>query len=235
MIEELQALTATLNQLAELDRYNQWIYERIEPALGRRILEVGAGTGNLTEYLRRADREVIATDVLPAYRGQLERRFAGDGRVTVGSFDLCQPAPAELLVDPCDTVVCLNVLEHIEDDLTALREMRRTLCPGGCLALLVPAHPFLYGEFDRAVGHFRRYRRSSLRRLLGEAGFRVTRLGYFNIVATLPWLLNGRLLKREYLPAGQTLLANRLVPLLKLERFFGPPAGLSLIALAEKS
>lgn len=234
MIEELQALTATLDLLSELDQYNEWIVERLAPVPGDRVLEVGAGTGNITDYLRRDARELVATDVLPAYRRHLAQRFEGDSRVRIGSFNLDQPIPAELLAEPFDTVVCLNVLEHIADDLGALREMGKALRPGGRLALLVPAHPLLYGEFDRAVGHFRRYRRSDLRALLEEAGFRVARMEYFNILATIPWLINGRVLKRGYLPGGQASLANKLVPLLKWERLFGPPAGISLIAIAGK-
>lgn len=234
-MEERLALTVTLNQLADLDQYNHWIYERIEPALGRSVLEVGSGTGNITQFLRTGGRQVMATDVVPSYRRHLRKLFHGDSQVEVGQFDLNHPAPEELVRHGFDTVVCLNVLEHIEDDLTALCEMRRVLRPGGRLALLVPAHQILFGEFDRAVGHFRRYEKGQLKRLLEEAGFIVTRIDFFNLLATLPWLINGRWLKRDYLPAGQTSLANRLVPLLKWERVLGPPFGLSLIALAQKS
>jgi hypothetical protein len=128
----------------------------------------------------------------------------------------------------------LNVLEHIEDDLFALAQMRDALSAEGNLALLVPAHRFLYGEFDRALGHFRRYGRRELATKLGKAGFVVREMNFFSLAAALPWLINGRLLKRDYIPAGQANLANLLVPLLKLERLIGPPCGLSLIAIAQK-
>lgn len=234
MAEESLALTATLNQLAELDRYNYWLYEQIVGGLGRSILEVGSGTGNITQFLRAGVREVVATDVVPAYRNELQRRFESHSNVRVGVFDLTRPAPPEMVETPFDTVVCLNVLEHIEDDASALGEMHAVLRPGGKLALLVPAHRLLYGEFDRAVGHFRRYEKRELREKLERAGFEIHELKFFSLAATLPWLINGRLLKRAYLPAGQTSLADRLVPLLKLERLIGPPCGLSLIAIAQK-
>ena len=112
--------------------------------------------------------------------------------------------------------------------------MRDSLAPGGKLALLVPAHRFLYGEFDRALGHFRRYERRELADKLEKTGFAVREMKFFSLAATLPWLINGRLLKRDYIPAGQANLANLLVPLLKLERLIGPPFGLSLIAIAQK-
>ncbi len=234
MAQESLALTATLNQLAELDRYNHWIYEQIAEALGRRVLEVGSGTGNITQFLCAGGREVVATDVVPSYRNELERQFAGSPNVRVAKFDLNAKAPEEFVAEPFDTIVCLNVLEHIEDDLFALAEMRSALKPGGQLALLVPAHRLLYGEFDRAVGHFRRYEKRELTFKLEKAGFSVRGLKFFSLVAALPWLINGRLLKRDYLPAGQANLAYRLVPLLKLERLIGPPCGLSLIAIARK-
>ncbi len=235
MAEESLALTATLNKLAELDRYNHWIYEQIAHALGRRVLEVGSGTGNITQFLCADGREVMATDIVPSYRNELERLFGESPNVRVGKFDLNAEAPEEFVARPFDSIVCLNVLEHIEDDLFALSQMRDSLAPGGKLALLVPAHRILYGEFDRAVGHFRRYEKRELAIKLEKAGLAVREMKFFSLVAALPWLINGRLLKRDYLPAGQASLANRLVPLLKLERLIGPPCGLSLIAIAQKS
>jgi len=234
MAQESLALTVTLNQLAKLDRYNHWVYERISHALGRRVLEVGSGTGNITQFLCAEGREVTATDVVPSYRNELKRLFGDNPKVRVEKFDLTAEAPDAFVADPFDSVVCLNVLEHIEDDLFALAQMRDSLAPGGKLALLVPAHRFLYGAFDRAVGHFRRYERRELAGKLEKTGFVAREMKYFSLAAALPWLINGRLLKRDYIPAGQANLANLLVPLLKLERLIGPPCGLSLIAIAQK-
>jgi len=235
MAQESLALTATLNQLAELDRYNYWLYEQIAEAVGHRVLEVGSGTGNITQFLCADNRQVMATDVVPAYRSELQRLFGDKTNVSVGKFDLMAEAAPELIANPFDTVVCLNVLEHIEDDLFALKQMHDVLEPGGKLALLVPSHQFLYGEFDKAVGHFRRYSKRELVGKLKQAGFAVQRTKYFSLLAALPWFINGRLLKRDYLPAGQANLANKLVPLLRLEKWIGPPCGLSLIAIAQKN
>jgi SAM-dependent methyltransferase len=234
MVEENLVLTATLNQLADLDRYNHWIYEHISQALGRRVLEIGSGTGNITQFLCAEGREVMATDIMPNYRNELERRFGDRPNVRVGKFDLTAKAPEAFVAEPFDSVVCLNVLEHIEDDLFALEQMRHSLAPGGRLALLVPAHKFLYGAFDRVVGHFRRYEKRDLADKLKRAGFTVREMKFFSLAAALPWFINGRLLRRDYIPTGQANLANRLVPLLKLERLIGPPMGLSLIAIAQK-
>ena len=233
MVEEHLTLSAALDQLAELDRYNKWIFDQFSDVLGPRVLEVGSGTGNITAFLCAGNREVLATDVVPAYRRQLER-FTLKNNVKVGVFDLTKEAPPDVVFNPFDTVVCLNVLEHIEDDTFALSQLNRALVSGGALAMLVPAHQVLYGEFDRAVGHFRRYSKAELRTKLEGAGFHVESLRFFSIAAAIPWMINGRLFKRAYLPTGQTKLANSLVPLLRLERFIGPPFGLSLISIARK-
>src|SRR5215510_9667171 len=203
MAQESLTQTYTLNQLAKLDRYNHWIYENISHALGRRVLEVGSGTGNLTQFLCAGGREVTATDIVPSYRNELERLFSAYPHVRVEEFDLTAVAPGAFVADPFDSIVCLNVLEHIEDDLFALAQMRDSLAPGGKLALLVPAHQFLYGEFDRAVGHFRRYSKRDLKERLQHTGFQVHELKFFSMLAALPWFINGRLLKRDYLPPNQ--------------------------------
>lgn len=234
MVQESLALTATLNQLAELDRYNYWVYEQIKDGLGHQVLEVGSGTGNITQFLCADGHEVTATDVVPGYRAELQRLFCEKPNVQVGKFDLTENAPEEMVKRQFDTVVCLNVLEHIDDDIFALEQMHRVLNPGGNLALLVPAHRLLYGEFDRAVGHFRRYERRELASKLKDVGFVILEMKFFSLIAALPWLINGRLLKRDYLPVGQANFANRLVPLLRLERLIGPPCGLSLVAIAQK-
>jgi SAM-dependent methyltransferase len=234
MTQESLTLTTTLNQLAELYRYNYWIYEQIAEGLGNRILEVGSGTGNITRLLCANGSEVMATDIVTGYHSQLQRIFNEKTNVTVGIFDLTKKVPQEIIKRSFDTVVCLNVLEHIEDDLFALQQIRDALTHGGKLALLVPAHRVLFGTFDRAVGHYRRYEKSELKAKLRQVGFHIHKTKFFNIAAVLPWLINGRLLKRDYISTMQANAANSLVPLLKMERVLGPPCGLSLIAIAEK-
>jgi SAM-dependent methyltransferase len=234
MTQDSLVLKATLDQLAKLDRYNYWIYEQIAEALGHRILEIGSGTGNITQFIAANGSQVIATDIVPSFRSILQSSFADKPNVSIGQFDLTAKAPDEYVSRQLDTVVCLNVLEHIEDDRFALQQMREVLIPSGKLALLVPAHRILYGAFDRALGHYRRYEKSELMRKLEQVGFLVRRVKFFSLVAVLPWLINGRLFKRDYMPTGQANMADRLVPLLKLERLIGPPFGLSLIAIGEK-
>ena len=134
-----------------------------------------------------------------------------------------------------DSVICFNVLEHIEQDETALRNIFDLLEPGGRFLLLVPSHPWLYGSLDQHLRHHRRYRKKELKNKLEAQGFRVIYLKYFNRIGIFGWFLNGKILRRKELPSFQLAIYNLLVPLLKLEKFFPLPFGTSLLAVAEKS
>jgi SAM-dependent methyltransferase len=229
----IDPLHATLRRMAALDRYNAFLFEQIRPAIGQRVLEVGAGTGNLTQFLRSADA-VVATDFDPEYVELLRRRFEHHANVEVATFDLAQPLPERLARERFDTVICLNVLEHVADDRGALARLREVLEPGGRLVLLVPAHQALYGTIDEAIGHYRRYERDDLVRLLEEVGFRVEEQKHVNATSMAGWLLNGRVLKRRSVPGLQARIADRLVPIYRLERKLNLPFGLSVIAIARR-
>jgi SAM-dependent methyltransferase len=133
-----------------------------------------------------------------------------------------------------DTIVCLNVLEHVTDAAAALRNFHDTLQPGGGVVVLVPQGQWLYGTIDAAVGHVRRYSRDELRAALEQAGFRVEQVFDFNRIGVPGWWLNGRVLRRVHMPKYQLKLYDSLVWLWRrLDRFL-PWQGLSVIAVARK-
>src|SRR5439155_1403540 len=183
----------TLELMSAAPRYNAWQYEVIAPYLGRRVLEVGSGIGNISEQLLRAPRELLVlTDTDPWYREQLARRFAARPEVAITELTLPDPtAPARLAAHRLDTIVALNVVEHIENDVGALRTMRDLLVRDGRVVVLVPAHQALYGELDRELGHFRRYDKTSLGKAYQRAGLVVEHLLWFNRVGTLGWWFHG--------------------------------------------
>jgi SAM-dependent methyltransferase len=222
---------ATLERMAAAPRYNRWMYERLCPWVGRRVLEIGAGIGNMSAFLIDRDR-VVLTDTEPYYLDRLRTRYADQPHVTVAELRL-PAADARLAAERLDTVVCLNVLEHIEDDRTSLSAMHDLLVPRGRLILLVPSLRALYGSLDQALGHFRRYVPRELAAKLGEAGFRVRHLEYFNLAGVPGWWFTGRVLRRRLIPRGALAWYDALVPLFRLERFLPWRIGQSLIAIGE--
>jgi SAM-dependent methyltransferase len=213
--------------LAEARNYNAWIFGRARPYLGRRVLDVGAGLGVFSELAARAGSEVVAVEPDPRFVALARERLAGT-RVEVVEETAEQLPPGE----PFDSVICFNVLEHVPEDGAALAAFRERLRPGGRLLLLVPAHERLYGAYDRAVGHERRYERAGLRALLGTAGYDVGELRYVNPVGALGWLARVRFARSSEWPAGSFRTFDRLVPALRHLDALRLPFGLSLWAVA---
>jgi glycosyltransferase involved in cell wall biosynthesis len=224
----------TLQRMKRLHRYNQWIFSTFRPFLGRRVLEIGSGIGNITKFLLDRDL-VIATDVEPKYLTLLKNSFGKYKKFIVERLYIPGAEIERYRSYHIDSVICFNVLEHIEQDETALRNIFDLLEPGGRFLLLVPSHPWLYGSLDQHLGHRRRYGKKELKSKLETAGFKVIFLKYFNRIGILGWFLNSRIMRRKRLPSSQLRIYNLLVPIFKLERFFPLPFGTSLLAVAEKS
>jgi glycosyltransferase involved in cell wall biosynthesis len=223
----------TLRRVSRLSRYNAWLYDQISRFVGRRVLEIGAGLGTMTRYFLDRDL-VVASDVNPRYLGALSTALGPRHNLVVQQFDLNQPVPERVAKHSLDTIVCLNVLEHIEDDEAVLQRLYEVLSPQGRVLLIVPAMRSLYGAIDEAIGHFRRYERDELSAKLHRAGFRVEEARYLNVIGVPGWFVNGRLLRRKTVPGLQARLNDLLVPVLRLERYFRPSFGMSLLAVGRK-
>jgi len=226
-------LEETLEKMSRLRHLNRIIYKTLKPFLGKRILEVGCGHGNITEHLL-AGADVVATDLDEVALTRIRGAMSGYDNLEIHRWDMLDPLPALRPGAPVDSMVCLNVLEHIEDEHGALVNARRILAPtNGRLILLVPAHPMLFGPLDEKLGHYRRYTKKTMRAALEKAGFRIDSLQWLNMLGMPGWWLNARILKRDRLPSFQLAAYNvvsRIV--LPMERWIGPPTGLSLIAVA---
>jgi glycosyltransferase involved in cell wall biosynthesis len=225
----------TLARMAKLEPYNRWLVGRFSHALGRRILEIGAGFGNLTRHLTGREL-VVASDLDPIAVEYLKGAFREDASVEVKSYEfpLGDGARAELAGWRLDTIVICNVLEHIEDDRGALADMFAVLQPGGRLILLVPALQKLYGTLDEHLLHFRRYEKAELEEKVAAAGFRVEDCRFVNRPGVVGWWINGRVLRRRILPKGQLFAFQLMMPLLRREEKSPPPYGMSLLAIASK-
>jgi SAM-dependent methyltransferase len=212
--------------MATAERYNAWLYSRARPFLGRRVLDVGAGIGTFTALLVEDGREVVAVEPDAVEAAQLRARLT-DVTVVQGT--------AADVVGEFDSALCFNVLEHVPDDVRALRDVHARLRPDARLVVLVPAHPFLYGAVDRAVDHVRRYDKRALRGALERSGFEVEQLRHVNPVGALGWLVSSKLLRRAEIPSGPLALYDALVPLFKALDALRLPFGLSLWAVARRT
>ena len=223
------------DRMKSADRYFAWQSRLVRKELGRRVLEVGCGLGNFTGTL--LDREaVIAVDIEPQCIQRLKRRYGNRPNLHAFACDVLSPEFRDLARLRPDSCVCLNVLEHIEDDAAALKAMASVLVPGSAIVLLVPAFQNLYGPIDRNLGHLRRYSRGALRQLAVRTGLRIRKIHYSNCIGFFGWWANSHILKREAQSEGQIEVFDRyLVPLISaVEGLARPPFGQSLLAVFER-
>lgn len=220
--------------------YHRWILEIFEPHLGRRLVEVGAGSGSFSELLvgRPFDSLSLVEPSREMY-GLLARHvetFRDGAKVKTYNAVFRQVADLIKAEQNPDSFIYINVLEHIEDDEGELRAVRETLAPGGRAFIFVPALPWLYGSLDRLIRHQRRYTKKGLEGKCEAAGFRVRLSRYFDLAGVFPWWVKYRLLKSETMEAGAVQLYDRfVVPLSKVaEGIIPPPVGKNIILVAEK-
>jgi len=222
-------------RMTRAKNYFAWQSRLVTRELGRRIVEIGCGVGNFTGML--LDRElVVALDIEPECIEQLRARYPDCGNLRTLVCDTNDPAFLQLGCDRLDSCVCLNVLEHIEDDRRALQRIQSVLVSGGVVVLMLPAFPSLYGTIDRNLGHYRRYSRASIARLAGEAGLRVRKAHYMNTAGFFGWWINAHILKREAQSQAQIDIFDRyIVPVMsRVEAALQPPFGQSLFVVLEK-
>ena len=220
---ELEAMSFAAN-------YHRWIVDEIAPFLGREVAEVGAGVGSVSRLLLAKPIERLAAyepseNLFPL----LARELAAEPRAQprnafFGSDD-----------DSFDSILYINVLEHIADDRRELATAHGRLRPGGRLVVFVPALAWLFSPFDRRIGHERRYSRGELVARADQAGFDVLRARYFDIAGVLPWYVNFVLLKRDLGGAGVALYDRLVVPPMRIvERAITPPIGKNLLLIARR-
>ena len=213
--------------------FNKWMLNTFRPYVGQRVLEAGCGIGNFTELLLDKER-LVCVDHDPFYVEMIQRRYGHLENLHVLRADLTRDADyEEIRRENIDTIICLNVVEHLEADLDVLRRYFDALQPDGHAIILVPAHQWLYSICDKVLGHYRRYTRRELSQKLQAAGFQIVSAREFNRLGVFGWLLN-KLLKRPDLNPRQMWMYEFLLPIAKLMDFLRIGPGLSVIAVARK-
>lgn len=221
----------TLESMSQAVWYNRWTLEKIKPYLKNKILEVGCGIGNFTQTLTNYG-EVFAIDIEKNYLQQIHKSLGNKAKVGFGDIENDKYF---LNGQQFDSIVCLNVLEHIEKDDLALKNVYKLLKNQGYLILLVPIHPFLYGEIDQAIGHLRRYTKGEILSKLKSSGFNILRSRKLNFLGALGWFVAGKILGEKTIGDERIKIFNFLAPyVLPLENLIEPPIGTSILVIAQK-
>ena len=221
--------SVVLETLTEAVNYRAWVCHLIQPFLGDNPLEIGSGLGDYAAvWLDSGTPQITVSDADPTRRRILDDRFRDEPRACVRDLDIFAPDDGEY-----SCLVATNVLEHLDDHVTALRAAHRLLRPGGKVAIYVPAFPFAMSRFDRTIGHYRRYRRASLGHAFAAAGLRVERLHYVNAPGLLAWFVGMRLLSMTPQDGLTVRLWDRfVVPVARrIEARAHPPFGQSLLGI----
>ena len=224
-----------LDTLAHTPRFNKWMAEVIQPFVGSQVLELGAGIGNLTRHFSRGRLSYIATDIEAEHLARLHTRFQNRPNLQVRHCDLTAVEDFTSFAGQMDSVICLNVVEHVLDDGLALENIASTLKKGGRAIVLVPQGQSIYGTLDAVLGHHRRYSEDELRRKMERAGLRVERMIRFNRVTRPAWYVNGRLLKTQTFGRAPLWVFDRLVWLWRIVDPLLPWDAVSIIAIGVKT
>lgn len=230
--KDLEAMDFAVN-------YHRWILDLLKPFLGKHLVEVGAGTGSFSELLLETNPETLALiEPSEMFAVLKENQKIKNPTTEIIFFQNIFTDIAEKMkaIQQPDTIIYINVLEHIEDDLLELETVRQTLTQKGRVCIFVPALPALYSEFDKNIGHFRRYRKNDLLKKCEKTGFKIVLSRNFDFLGILPWLIKYRLLKSTKMESGAVKLYDDVaVPVIRrLERFLPPPTGKNLLIVAEK-
>lgn len=219
-----------LARLGRAPRFNRWMADAIRPFCGERTLEIGSGVGNISRMLVPRTT-YIASDINPLYLQTLSNLEFNRPYMGAAYCDVTDMSSFPVREGGYDTVICLNVLEHVEDDRTALSNIRSVLSESGRALILVPYGPWNYGTLDEVLGHRRRYTHETLQELARECAFEVATVMNFNRFGTVAWFLNGKVMRKRSFGLLQIWLLNFLTPLLsRIDRYLPLPP-LSLIAV----
>ena len=224
----------TLDAMEQAPRFNEWMYESVKPWLGARVAELGVGRGNLSKFIRQHEH-VLLTDYRTDYLEELRGKWQHHPHLTIGKLDMTMRADYEQLRSFApESVVFLNVLEHIEDDASVLANLHEVVPAGSRVIVLVPYNMKLFSEFDRQLGHFRRYGESELENKFRAAGFEVETQFFFNKIGVLAWYAANTLGKQSALKPWQLKIYNFLTPLFRVLDKILPTSGLSTIVVGRK-
>jgi SAM-dependent methyltransferase len=223
-----------IGSLTGTPQYLSWLTSRLRPHLGDSILEIGAGLGNISGRLMARRILYVAAEKEPLYLHALRNRFLRTPNVAVQRIDPEVNDGFDTLEACFDTVLCLNMLEYVERPAEVLARLRSTLKPGGCLIVLVPNNPGLYGKLDQSYGSLRRFDTASVSELLRESGFDIESVKGINKAGAPPWWLYSRVASSSHIGKPVLKLFDKTVWLWRRIDPILPWSPLSLVVIARR-
>ena len=224
----------TLSVIEKANKFNKWMYETIKPYSKGRILEIGCGIGNISEFFINDNFDIVLSDLRDNYIQIVKNKFTNE-IIKIDLVDVDFDTKHKDLIGTFDTVFALNVVEHIKDDHKAIENCKKLLKNQGYLIILVPAYQALFNNFDVELEHYRRYTQKSLKQLIKANQLNIIKTFSFNVIGILGWFVSGSILKKKTIPEGQMGLFNKLVPVFKLADILTlKKIGLSVICISEK-
>lgn len=224
----------TLHVIEKANKFNRWMYETIKPFCKGRILEIGCGIGNISEFFIQDSQDIILSDLRENYLEIVSKKFTNP-TIKINLIDPEFETKYDKIIGTFDTVFALNVIEHIEDDKQAIANCKKLLKKGGSLIILVPAYQFLFNNFDKELEHFRRYTRKKIETVIAENNLEIVNSFYFNFIGIIGWYVSGSILKKKTIPENQMGLFNLLVPVFRwADKIILNKIGLSVICVSKK-
>jgi len=227
-----------LNTVEVLYKFTEWMYFEVKPFLHGNILEIGSGMGTFSEKVIRDfhNSKIFISDADVNYVGVLKKRFNIYKDVYCMRLDATQLDDFSNIHTPINSVLALNILEHVEDDVAVLKNIYKILCSGGTFVILVPAHKFLYNAIDKAIGHRRRYSKRDVIEKILQTDFKIKKIFYFNFLSIAGWYINGTIFKSGIVSKRAASLLNLLTPVLKFieHRIINNSIGISLVIVLKK-
>ena len=230
---DMSELFTSAEQMQKATNYNQWTFDLFKKYIHGDILEVGCGVGSFTKLITdQSDFDsMYCIDISSAAIDHIKKRnFSKE--IKIECLDLMD-AEGEY-----DFIVCMNVMEHVKDDVNFFKKLLELLKPGGVLFHLVPSHQFLYSKFDEAAGHFKRYDKNMMRSFDTGENVKLIDQYYFNLIGALGYWAVYKILKSGDIndTEGEIGMFDKYI--VPFSRNFLPlktPVGISLISVYKKN
>ncbi len=234
-------VSSNLDKWNQISRYSQWMYHTYKKHIGLKVLDIGAGIGNMTSYYVNQCNCVVACDIFDKQINIMKERFSDLNYFDAIKWDIVEEDLDVVGDSGFDTIICINVMEHLQNDKLALQKMIQLLSDNGKIIIIAPACPFLYCYLDKNVGHHRRYARGELKKLAGAFGLKIVENRYFNFFGILPYFMKGKFGRDNGgsfstdLNESNSKIYNFASKILEpIERIINPPIGISELIVLEK-